>query len=122
MVSRQRRAPVVFIQGLWLHASSWNPWLQLFRDARYEPIAPGWPGEPSTVEEAREHPDLVANMGIDDATANPNRNSFAVRETALCMCAGLPRAGSADRSWARGSGRTPLIWAGSIATPAIPRS
>jgi pimeloyl-ACP methyl ester carboxylesterase len=62
------RTPVVFIHGLWLHATSWTPWLQLFRDAGYEPIAPGWPGEPATVEEARAQPDLVANMSIDDAT------------------------------------------------------
>ena len=62
------RTPVVFIHGLWLHATSWTPWLQPFRDAGYEPIAPGWPGEPPTVEEARAQPDLVANMSIDDAT------------------------------------------------------
>lgn len=64
------RTPVVFVHGLWLHASSWDPWLQLFRDVGYEPIAPGWPGEPATVQEARAHPDLVANMSIDDATAH----------------------------------------------------
>jgi pimeloyl-ACP methyl ester carboxylesterase len=64
------RTPVVFIHGLWLHATSWGPWLELFRDAGYEPIAPGWPGEPSTVEEARDQPDAVANMSIDDATSH----------------------------------------------------
>ena len=62
------RTPVAFIHGLWLHATSWNPWLQLFRDAGYE-NGLGWPGEPATVKEAREQPDLVANMSIDDATA-----------------------------------------------------
>jgi pimeloyl-ACP methyl ester carboxylesterase len=62
--------PAVFIHGLWLHASSWGPWLDLFRDAGYEPIAPGWPNEPPTVEEARERPDLVANLGIDDVTTH----------------------------------------------------
>ena len=41
--------PVVFIHGLWLHASSWAPWTELFRDAGYEPTAPGWPGDPGTV-------------------------------------------------------------------------
>ncbi len=56
----------VFIHGLWLHATSWSPWLDLFRDAGYEPVAPGWPNEPATVAEAREHPELVANVGIDD--------------------------------------------------------
>ncbi len=60
--------PVVFIHGLWLHATSWGPWLELFREAGYEPVAPGWPNEPATVEEARRHPELVADTGIDDAT------------------------------------------------------
>jgi pimeloyl-ACP methyl ester carboxylesterase len=58
--------PVVFIHGLWLHGTSWSPWVELFRDAGYEPIAPGWPGEPDTIEEARANPDLVADIGIDD--------------------------------------------------------
>jgi alpha-beta hydrolase superfamily lysophospholipase len=64
------QTPVVFIHGLWLHASSWNPWLELFRDAGYDPIAPGWPGEPDTVEEARANADLVANIGIDDVAGH----------------------------------------------------
>lgn len=64
------RTPVVFIHGLWLHATSWSRWLDLFRDAGYEPIAPGWPGEPDTVRAARENPDLVADTGIDDAVAH----------------------------------------------------
>jgi alpha-beta hydrolase superfamily lysophospholipase len=58
----------VFIHGLWLHATSWEPWLELFRAAGYDPIAPGWPNEPPTVAEAREHPDVVANLGVDDVT------------------------------------------------------
>ncbi len=60
--------PVVFIHGLWLHASSWQPWVDLFAAAGYAPIAPGWPNEPATVAEARANPDLVANLGIDDVT------------------------------------------------------
>jgi pimeloyl-ACP methyl ester carboxylesterase len=63
------RTPVVFIHGLWLHATSWGPWLDLYREAGYEPIAPGWLGEPSTVAEAREHPELVADKSIDDEVA-----------------------------------------------------
>ena len=38
------RTPVVFIHGLWLHASSWQPWQDLFAAAGYQPSAPGWPG------------------------------------------------------------------------------
>src|SRR5487761_1642113 len=64
------RTPVVFIHGMWLHATCWTPWLELFRAAGYDPIAPGWPGEPDTVAEAREHPELVANATIDDVVAH----------------------------------------------------
>jgi non-heme chloroperoxidase len=58
--------PVVFVHGLWLHATSWEPWQQVFREAGYEPLAPGWPGEPDTVEESRSEPARVAGHGIDD--------------------------------------------------------
>jgi pimeloyl-ACP methyl ester carboxylesterase len=64
------RRSVVFIHGLWLHATSWNPWVELFREVGYDPIAPGWPGEPDTVPEAREHPERVANLSIDDITTH----------------------------------------------------
>ncbi|HEY4267570.1 MAG TPA: alpha/beta hydrolase [Galbitalea sp.] len=56
--------PVVFIHGLWLHATSWQPWVDLFREEGYDPVAPGWPGEPATVAEAREHPELVAGKKL----------------------------------------------------------
>ncbi|HXW34726.1 MAG TPA: alpha/beta hydrolase [Acidimicrobiales bacterium] len=62
--------PAVFIHGLWLHSTSWSPWVELFRESGYEPVAPGWPNEPQTVEEAREHPEAVANVGIDEITSH----------------------------------------------------
>ena len=64
------RTPVVFIHGLWLHASSWTPWVDLFAAAGYAPVAPGWPGDPETVELARANPDSIADHGIDDVTAH----------------------------------------------------
>jgi alpha-beta hydrolase superfamily lysophospholipase len=60
--------PVVFIHGLWLHATSWAPWVELFEQAGYAPVAPGWPNEAATVAAARENPEAVANLGIDDVT------------------------------------------------------
>ena len=57
---------VVFVHGLWLHATSWGTWAELFQAAGYVPLAPGWPGEPDTVEESRGQPELVAGKGIDD--------------------------------------------------------
>ena len=58
--------PVVFIHGLWLHASSWQPWIELFNERGYAATAPGWPGDAATVEETRENPDALAGHGIDD--------------------------------------------------------
>jgi non-heme chloroperoxidase len=57
--------PAVFVHGLWLHASSWDPWLELFREAGYAATAPGWPGDADTVAEARRDPGRVADRGID---------------------------------------------------------
>src|SRR6202161_199771 len=62
--------PVVFVHGLWLHASSWDPWLELFQQAGYTQTPPGWPGDPDTVEEARRDPSHVAGKGIDDVVGH----------------------------------------------------
>jgi pimeloyl-ACP methyl ester carboxylesterase len=58
--------PVVFIHGLWLHATSWEPWEPMFEQAGYKVVAPGWPGDQETVSLARADPDSVADQGIDD--------------------------------------------------------
>jgi pimeloyl-ACP methyl ester carboxylesterase len=57
--------PVVFIHGLWLHSTSWQPWADCFREAGYDPVLPEWPGVPGTVDEARAHPETQAGVGID---------------------------------------------------------
>jgi pimeloyl-ACP methyl ester carboxylesterase len=61
-------APVLFIHGLWLHATSWDPWVERYGEAGYEASAPGWPGDPATVREARDNPDDMADHGINDVT------------------------------------------------------
>ncbi len=40
----EHRPPVVFIHGLWIHATSWHPWVELFDQVGYQAHAPGWPG------------------------------------------------------------------------------
>jgi pimeloyl-ACP methyl ester carboxylesterase len=62
--------PVLFIHGLWLHATSWEPWIHLFRDAGYDPSAPGWPGDSDTVEASRANPESIGDHGIDDVVAH----------------------------------------------------
>jgi pimeloyl-ACP methyl ester carboxylesterase len=57
---------VLFIHGLWLHSTSWGPWIDLFGEAGYQAQAPGWPGDPDTVQDARDNPESIADHGIDD--------------------------------------------------------
>ncbi|MGP4052710.1 alpha/beta hydrolase [Streptomyces sp. 2A115] len=57
---------MVFVHGLWLHSTSWRLWIDLFREEGYAPSAHGWPGDPDTVEEARQNPESIAGYGIDD--------------------------------------------------------
>jgi pimeloyl-ACP methyl ester carboxylesterase len=61
-----RPTPVVFVHGLWLHSTSWDPWVQHFNGQGYPATAPPWPGESDTVEETRKNPDAIAGHGIDD--------------------------------------------------------
>ena len=60
--------PVVFIHGLWIHSTAWQPWIELFRSAGYDPIAPGWPGDSDSVQQTRKNAAAVADKGIDDIT------------------------------------------------------
>ncbi|WP_244932303.1 alpha/beta fold hydrolase [Nocardioides sp. W7] len=62
--------PVLFIHGLWLHARSWDSWVDHFTRAGYDASAPGWPGDPETVAEARERPEEIADHGIDDVVSH----------------------------------------------------
>jgi len=56
--------PVVFVHGLWLLPSSWEPWAALFEEAGYVALMPGWPDDPDTVEEARANPDVLAKKTL----------------------------------------------------------
>jgi non-heme chloroperoxidase len=63
-VNATGRTPVVFIHGLWLLPSSWDRWADVFRAAGYAPITPGWPDDPETVEEAKEHPEAFGGKTV----------------------------------------------------------
>jgi pimeloyl-ACP methyl ester carboxylesterase len=56
--------PVVFVHGLWLLPSSWDRWTKVFEEAGYVALTPGWPDDPSTVEEANAHPEVFAHKTV----------------------------------------------------------
>ena len=58
--------PVIFIHGLWIHASAWQPWLDLFAEHGYAVSAPGWPGDADTVAATRDTADALNDVGIAD--------------------------------------------------------
>jgi len=58
------RSPVVFMHGLWLLPSSWDRWRAVFEDAGYTTLAPSWPDDPNTVDEAHQHPEVFAHKTV----------------------------------------------------------
>jgi non-heme chloroperoxidase len=58
------RPPVMSIHGLWLLPSSWDRWRSLFEEAGYSTLAPGWPDDPETVEEANRNPEVFAHKTV----------------------------------------------------------
>jgi non-heme chloroperoxidase len=58
------RTPAVFVHGLWLLPSSWDRWRSVFEGAGYVTLAPGWPDDPGTMEEAKEHPEVFAHKTV----------------------------------------------------------
>lgn len=60
--------PVLFVHGLWLLSSSWDRWRGLFEEAGYTTVAPGWPDDPPSIEDARANPDAFASKMVQEVT------------------------------------------------------
>jgi pimeloyl-ACP methyl ester carboxylesterase len=60
--------PVVFVHGLWMLSGSWDPWRELFAAHGFATLAPDWPDDPATVEDARVHPELLAGKSVGAVT------------------------------------------------------
>ncbi|THG32982.1 alpha/beta hydrolase [Naasia lichenicola] len=60
--------PIVFVHGLWLLSSSWQNWRGLAEEKGYATIAPSWPDDPDSVEEARADPEVFANKMVAQVT------------------------------------------------------
>lgn len=62
------KQPIVFVHGLYLLSSSWDPWRALFEEHGYTTLAPRWPDDPQTVAEAHENPEVFAHKRIKQVT------------------------------------------------------
>ncbi|BBX04662.1 alpha/beta hydrolase [Mycolicibacterium moriokaense] len=59
---------IVFIHGLWVSYTSWQPWIEHFAANGYRAIAPRWPGEAETTAASRENPGAQAGFSLDQIT------------------------------------------------------
>ena len=63
------KQPVVFVHGLWLLDSSWDRWASFFEEAGYVAVTPGWPDDPTSVEQAHQNPEVFAGKSVGDVAA-----------------------------------------------------
>ena len=56
---------VVFVHGMWLHAASWQNWVDLFTAEGFDAVAPAWPGERPTVAQTRAAASQVAGLSME---------------------------------------------------------
>ncbi|MDG4667115.1 alpha/beta hydrolase [Mycobacterium sp. 236(2023)] len=59
---------VVFIHGLWVSHTAWQPWLEHFAAAGHHAVAPAWPGEYSSALQTRDDAAAQAGVGIAELT------------------------------------------------------
>jgi pimeloyl-ACP methyl ester carboxylesterase len=58
----------VFIHGLWIASSAWEPWIEHFSASGHVAVAPPWPGEAASITETRKNPEAQAGFGINEIT------------------------------------------------------
>src|SRR5262249_11423525 len=56
--------------------SSWDRWAALFEEAGYVAVRAGWPDDPDTVEEAKDHPEVFARKSESYSVPGPGKPLF----------------------------------------------
>ena len=64
------KPPIMFVHGLWMHSSTWDPWMAFFSEKGYEVSNPGWPGDSETVAASRENSRAIANRGVKEVAGS----------------------------------------------------
>lgn len=58
------RPPVVLVHGLWMTPRSWEGWVERYRNAGHQVLAPSWPGFKGEVEELRRDRSSLRNISM----------------------------------------------------------
>jgi pimeloyl-ACP methyl ester carboxylesterase len=57
---------IVFINGLWMTALSWERWARHYTDKGYCVVARSWPGMEGDIQQLRRDPSSFATLGLSD--------------------------------------------------------
>src|SRR2546425_7572078 len=57
---------IVLIHGLWMTPLSWEHWVERYQKRGFNVIAPAWPKMDRPIDELRNDPDSVADLGITE--------------------------------------------------------
>ena len=56
---------IVLIHGLWMTPLSWEHWIERYESRGYEVLAPAWPGMDGPIDELRNDPAAIEQLGIE---------------------------------------------------------
>ena len=116
------KSPIVLIHGLWMTPRSFEGWIDRYRNAGHEVLAPAWPGMEGDVNELRRNPSPIARLTITEIVDHYDRiiremdsppiiigHSFGGAFTQVLLDRGLGTAGVAiDSAAVRGVKKLPF--------------
>lgn len=76
---------IVFIHGLWIHSTAWQPWMDFFRAHGYETLNPAWPGDGETVAASRSNPQSIANRGVEEVVNSYEKVIAGLKEKPIVI-------------------------------------
>jgi len=59
-------ATIVLIHGLWMTPLSWENWIDRYEGRGYRVLAPAWPGMDVPIEQLRDDPSAIEQLGIEE--------------------------------------------------------
>jgi len=83
--NRGGRIPVLFIHGLWVLPSSWASWAEVFEAQGYAPVLADWPGDPRSVQDARENPGVFGSQTVASTVEHLEAICDALDETPVII-------------------------------------
>jgi pimeloyl-ACP methyl ester carboxylesterase len=63
----------LFIHGLWIHSTAWEPWAAFYEREGYAPLIAGWPGDGPDVASTRRNGDRLGGYGVNDVVGHYSR-------------------------------------------------